>query len=346
MPGPLTLSVLDQSPIRSDGTAAEALRETIELARAAERLGYARYWVSEHHNSGGFAGTAPELLIGQIAANTQRIHVGSGGVMLSHYSALKVAELFRILNSLYPGRIDLGVGRAPGSDQLTAAALAYPKAPMDIQHFPRQILDLLNYLTDRTEEKHPFAKVRAQPGPAAGDAPEVWLLGSSNYSAQLAAALGLPFAFAAFFGTTADLGPAMAELYRAEFQPSEYLAEPKVNVTVQLICAETEERAHYLASSRNLSKLNSLTGHRGGLLPPDQASTRVLDERERQLAASFMKGYLDGDPQQVRANLLSAAERYGTTDIAIVTNAYAFEDRLRSYELVAEIMELSAVAGV
>src|SRR5579872_2134522 len=151
----LTLSVLDQSPVRVDGTAAEALHETVELARSAERLGYARYWVSEHHNTGGFAGAAPEILIGQIAAATSRIRVGSGGVMLTHYSALKVAEQFRILNAFYPGRIDLGIGRAPGSDQLTAAALAYPKQPMDVQHFPRQVVDLVNYLTGQVEEGHP-----------------------------------------------------------------------------------------------------------------------------------------------------------------------------------------------
>src|SRR5579859_6376442 len=146
MPPKLTLSVLDQSPVRRDGTAAEALRATVELAKVAERLGYTRYWVSEHHNSAGFAGTAPEVLIGQIAANTSSIHVGSGGVMLTHYSALKVAETFRILCAFYPGRIDLGIGRAPGSDPRTASALAYPKQPSDVELFPRQVVDLVNYL--------------------------------------------------------------------------------------------------------------------------------------------------------------------------------------------------------
>ena len=336
----LTLSVLDQSPVRCDGTAAEALRESVELAKAAERLGYARYWVSEHHNSAGFAGAAPEILIGQLAAATSTIRVGSGGVMLTHYSALKVAEQFRILNAFYPGRIDLGIGRAPGSDQLTAAALAYPKQPMDVQHFPRQVVDLLNYLNGVQEEGHPFSGIKPQPGPLPPDTPEVWLLGSSDYSAQVAAVLGLPFAFADFFGTTGDVGPQVSALYRREFQPSEHLPEPKLNVTVQLICAETEEQARFIGSSRNLSKLGSVTGRRTGLLPPDQASSYDLSDFERAHLERFTSGYLDGDPRQARDNLLEAAERYGTTDVSIVTNAYRFEDRLRSYELVAEAMGL------
>jgi luciferase family oxidoreductase group 1 len=336
----LTLSVLDQSPIRRDGTAAEALRETVALAQAAEKLGYARYWVSEHHNSAGFAGTAPEVLIGQIAANTEHIRVGSGGVMLTHYSALKVAEQFRILTAFYPGRIDLGIGRAPGSDQLTAAALAYPKQPMDVQHFPRQVVDLINYLSGIQEEGHPFAAIKPQPGPLLPDKPEVWLLGSSDYSARVAAVLGLPFAFADFFGTTHDIGPRVAQLYRGEFQPSAYLQEPKLNVTVQLVCAETAEQARFVGSSRNLSKLGSVTGRRTGLLPPEEASRYEPSERERDYLQGFVAGYLDGDPRQVRENLLRAAESYGTTDVSIVTNAYRFEDRLHSYELVAEVMGL------
>ena len=336
----LSLSVLDQSPVRRDGTAAEALRETVQLARVAERLGYERYWVAEHHNSAGFAGTSPEILIGQIAANTKRIRVGSGGVMLSHYSALKVAEEFRVLSSFYPGRIDLGVGRAPGSDQLTAAALAYPRPVIEVEHFPRQVVDLLRFLSGNMEREHPFAQIRPQPGRPPADQPEIWLLGSSDYSARLAAVLGLPFAFADFFGTTGDLGPSVAELYRREFRPSEYLSEPRVNVTVQTICAETEERARFVASSRNLSKLSSLTGERLGLLPPEEASHRQLSVREEQIVARFTLGYADGDPDQVRSKLLASAERYGTADVGIVTNCYYFEDRVRSYELVARAMGL------
>jgi luciferase family oxidoreductase group 1 len=211
---------------------------------------------------------------------------------------------------------------------------------MGVQHFPRQIVDLVNYLGGVQEEGHPFAAIKPQPGPLAPEKPEVWLLGSSDYSARVAAVLGLPFAFADFFGTTADIGPRVSALYRREFQPSEHLPEPKVNATVQLVCAETEEQAHFVGSSRNLSKLGSLTGRRTGLLPPEQAASYDLSELERAHLERFTAGYLDGNPRQVRDNLLETAERYGTNDVSIVTNAYRFEDRLRSYELVAEVMGL------
>ncbi|MFQ6026216.1 MAG: MsnO8 family LLM class oxidoreductase, partial [Dehalococcoidia bacterium] len=218
----LVLSVVDQSPVRAGGTAGDALRETIQLAAKVEALGYQRYWLAEHHNLPNFAGTSPEVLVGQVAAHTKSIRVGSGGVMLSHYSALKVAESFRMLDALYPGRIDLGVGRAPGSDQLTAAALAYPGFPNDIQHYPRQITDLLGYLTDGLQGDHPFAEIQA--GPTKPEtSPEVWLLGSRYESAYLAAKLGLPFAYAHFFGLGVEEGPQIVAGYRSHFEPSAYL---------------------------------------------------------------------------------------------------------------------------
>jgi luciferase family oxidoreductase group 1 len=214
--GTLTLNVVDQSPVRAGGTAADALRETIALAQATEALGYQRFWVAEHHNLPGFAGTCPEVLIGQIAARTHTIRVGSGGVMLSHYSALKVAETFRMLESLYPGRIDLGIGRAPGSDPRTAAALAYPGPPRDIRYFPEQVDDMLAYLADKLDPAHPFAGVHA--GPGASTMPEVWLLGSGIDSAHLAAARGVPFSYAYFFGMGVEHGPAIVESYRDAVQ--------------------------------------------------------------------------------------------------------------------------------
>ena len=188
----MTLSFVDQSPIRRGGAAADALRETVELACLAEEAGYARYWVAEHHNTPAFAGTSPEILIGQIAAHTDRIRVGSGGVMLTHYSALKVAEQFSVLNSFYPGRIDLGIGRAPGSDRRTALALSDPRPLVDVEGFPGQVLDLLVYLRGVTYDGNPFEGVKAHPGPASEPAPEIWLLGSSDYSARLAAMFGAP----------------------------------------------------------------------------------------------------------------------------------------------------------
>lgn len=333
----LTLSVLDQSPIRQGGTAAQALRETVELAKVAERVGYQRFWVSEHHSTATFAGTAPEILIGQIAANTSTIRVGSGGVMLSHYSALKVAEEFRILSAFYPGRIDLGIGRAPGSDQRTAVALADPKPLADINLFPQQVADLVGFLANRLADDHPFAGIEAQPDASPADMPEVWLLGSSDYSARLAAMLGLPFAFADFFGNAGDYGPKVAEIYRRQFQPSDYLAEPKLSAAVHVICAETEERAHFVASSMRLMVMRMRTGHtRAGIVPPEEAAALAADPYTGQLIAGFTRHYVEGDPVQVRRELLAAADRYGTHDLIVATNCYYFADRVRSFELVAE----------
>ncbi len=336
----LTLSATDQSPMRRGETPADALRDTVALAQALEEFGYSRYWVAEHHNAGTFAGASPEIMAGQILANTRRIRVGSGGVMLSHYSALKVAEQFRILESFYPGRVDLGVGRAPGSDQATIIALAYPKRPAAIETFPQQVVDLIGYLYGALQPDHPFAAIKAQPGPAPESAPEVWLLGSSDYSANLAAYLGLPFAFADFFGNTGRHGPAVAEIYRRNFRPSELCPTPRLNVTVQAVCAPTKEEALFVASSRNLNRarrlLEARTGERiEGLVPPEEASLAIVGEDAEQYAAQFTAGYIDGDPAQVKRALLETAERYETTDVGIVTIAYHLKDRVRSYELIA-----------
>jgi len=331
--------------MRSGGTASEALRESVRLAQVAEELGYRRYWVAEHHNSNSFTGTSPELLIGQIAANTRAIRVGSGGVMLSHYSSLKVAEQFRILESFHPGRIDLGIGRAPGSDQLTAAALAYPRPQADIQHFPRQVTDLLGFLHGDLDQKHPLAGIHAQPGPLPDTAPEVWLLGSSDFSARLAAELGLPFSFADFFGNTGDHGAAMVGLYRREFQPSNFLTVPRVNVTVQVMCAATREEAEFLGSSRRFNKIGSYLDLPHGLLPPEEAETYPLNDDARRYIEENSRGSIQGDPTRVRQQILEVAERYETTDIGIVTNCYAFDARVRSYTLVAEALGIATDAA-
>ena len=338
MEATLHLGVVDQSPVRAGGTAADALRETIALAVATEAMGYERYWVAEHHNAPNFAGTSPEILVGQIAAHTQRIRVGSGGVMLSHYSAFKVAENFRLLETLYPGRIDLGLGRAPGSDQLTAAALSYPGRPRDISYFPEQITDLLGYLGDELEPHHPFVAVHA--GPGKGSMPEVWLLGSHTESAYLAAMLGLPFSYAHFFAMQSENGPAIVEGYRRHFRPSVYLSEPKVGVGVHVLCAETEAEARRLASSRNLAKLKTALGQRGGVPSVATALAYRYSPQELAYIAEFSRSYIDGNPQQVKAGLEALAAQYKTTDISIVTICYGFAERVRSYELVAEVCGL------
>jgi luciferase family oxidoreductase group 1 len=339
---PLQLSVLDQSPVREGGTATDALQETIALAVATEALGYRRFWVAEHHNLGNFAGTSPEILIGQIAARTRSIRVGSGGVMLSHYSALKVAENFRVLQALYPGRIDLGIGRAPGSDPLTAAALAYPGTARDVRHFPQQVVDILAYLSDTIDRSHPFSGVHAGPGQPAGT-PEVWLLGSYVESAHMAAKLGLPFSYAHFFGNGAENGPLIVESYRRNFQPSAHLSEPLVNVGVHVLCAETEEEALQLASSRNLMKLRSALGVRSGVPSLEEALAYPYRPEELAYLDQVKRSYVDGNPPQVKAKLEDLADLYQTTDLTIVTICHGFAERVRSYELLAEVCELKSV---
>ena len=330
----LVLGVVDQSPVRDGGTAGDALRETIELAVAVEQFGYYRYWLAEHHSLPNFAGTSPELMIGQVAARTSKIRVGSGGVMLSHYSSFKVAEQFRLLESLYPGRIDLGIGRAPGSDQITAAALSYPRPGTDIRHFPQQVLDLLGHLEGNLESSHIFAGIQA--GPGESTVPEVWLLGSRYESAIMAAHYGLPFAYAHFFGLGVEEGPQIVEGYRRNYRPSERFPEPKVNVGVQVLCAETEEEAHRLAASRNLARLKSVTGRANGVPTLEEALSYQYAANEWAYTQQYLSRCVDGDPQQVKERLEDLAETYQTPDLSIVTICYDFADRVRSYELVAQ----------
>jgi luciferase family oxidoreductase group 1 len=339
MSQPLQLSVVDQSPVREGGTAADALNETIALAVAAEKLGYTRYWVAEHHNMANFASTSPELLVGQIAARTHTMRVGSGGVMLPHYSAFKVAENFRLLETLYPGRIDLGIGRAPGSDQRTALALAYPGQPRDVRYFPQQVQDLVAYLSDSMDPNHAFAQVHAGPG-ACDTMPEVWLLGSRYESAHIAAQFGLPFSYAHFFSIAVQEGPAIVESYRRNFRPSAYSSAPKVNVTVHVLCAETEEQAKRFARSRNLVRLRTIRGQRARVPSVETAELYPYTADELAYMRQFSASYIDGDPQQVKAGLEAIRAAYQTSDIGVVTICYDFADRLRSYELVAEACAL------
>lgn len=342
-----TLTVVDQSPIPEGATPGEALRNSVRLAQAAERFGYARYWVTEHHSTNSLAGSAPEILIGQIAGATSSIRVGSAGVMLSHYSALKVAEVFRMLATFFPGRIDLGIGRAPGSDQKTAQALAYPKPMADVYHtFPAQVSDVLAYLHDLTPEDHPFHGIHAQAGAVPEGLPEVWLLGSSDYSAQLAAQMGLPFAFADFFGRSEEWGPKVVALYREQFQASDFLAAPRANATLQVFCAPTDEEAEYVASSTRLLTLRRRMGHPNPrLIHPDDAIKAVQHPDLTGYVGEMTSHVIAGSPATVRAGVLAAAERYGTTDIGIAGNCFFYEHRERSYRLIAEAFGLTSAAS-
>ncbi|MEK6711035.1 MAG: LLM class flavin-dependent oxidoreductase [Nitrospinota bacterium] len=332
----MRLSVLDQSPIRGGGTPAQALRETLLLAQAAERLGYHRYWVAEHHNSGGLAGSSPEIMVGQIAARTQSMRVGSGGVMLSHYSAYKVAENFRVLEALYPGRIDLGIGRAPGSDRLTAAALAPDQSGFGYEDYPHKVSDLLGFLAQGLPEKHPFARLRAMP--EVPTAPEFWMLGSSDESAMMAAHFGQPFSFAHFINQYG--GPQVMQMYRANFRPSKSLAAPLGSIGVFVMCAETEEEALHHASSRPLWMLRNRRGERQGIPTPEEAQAYPWNEAERAFAEDLWGRTTAGDPEQCKAGMLKLAEAYGVEELVVVTVCHGFEARLKSYELLAKAFGL------
>jgi len=337
----LALSVLDQSPVRTGATPQQAIRETLELARAADRLGYRRYWLAEHHSTGGLAGSAPEILIGRVAAETEHIRVGSGGVMLSHYSPLKVAENFRMLETLYPGRIDLGIGRAPGSDSLTAQALRAGPGALGVEHFPAQVRDLIGYLQGALSPDHPFAAVRAEPQGAT--MPELWLLGSSDASAAIAAHFGCPLSFAHFINSRG--GDLVMQAYRDHFRPSPAYDAPQGSVAAFVICAESDAEAERLAMTRDLFILRLRTGNPGPVPTPEEAAAYLYTEIERSIVAQARERTVAGTPDRVRSRLEDIAGRYGVDEIVVVTICHDFALRLRSYELLAQAFELPPRGG-
>ena len=332
----LTLSVLDQSPIRSGQTPADAIRETLALAEAVDRLGYRRYWLAEHHSSEGLAGSSPEILIGQVAARTQQIRVGSGGVMLSHYSALKVAENFRLLETLFPGRIDLGIGRAPGSDRQTARALAHGPGALGIDQFPAQVRDVIGWLHNQVDPAHPFASVRAMPvGPTA---PEVWLLGSSADSATYAAHFGTAFSFAHFINASG--GDEITRMYRDYFRPSQWLTEPAVSIGVFVICADTEVEAALYAKAVDLRRVEMAYGVNAPIPSVEQAEHWNPDEQARQIALSERPRSIIGTPQAVTEQMLRLKDLYQADELIVLSVAPSYEARRRTYELLAEAFDL------
>ncbi|MGE0227888.1 MAG: LLM class flavin-dependent oxidoreductase [Dehalococcoidia bacterium] len=336
------VGILDQSPIRRGGSPREALEATLELAEAADRLGYARYWVAEHHNTPTLASASPELLIPLIASRTERIRVGSGGVMLTHYSSLKVAETFRMLETLFPGRIDMGLGRAPGSDRRTAAALQHGPGALPLEAYPEQVRDVLRYMRDEVPEGHPFHGIRAVPvGPSM---PVPWLLGSAYDSARFAAEQGLPFSFAHFISPAG--GPKVVEAYREQFRPSAVCAEPLVNVGVAALCAETDADAHRIGLSRHLMRLRREQGRAEGGVPSIEEALRTeftepeIDYIRYQQSLTF-----EGNPVRVAEGLRELAGEYGVDEVLVVTITHDYRDRLRSYELLAEAMDLRGNAA-
>ncbi|HVC55868.1 MAG TPA: LLM class flavin-dependent oxidoreductase [Stellaceae bacterium] len=333
----IQLSVLDQSPVRQGVTPREALLETIALARHVDGLGYRRYWLAEHHGSPGLAGSAPEIMVARVAAETSHLRIGSGGVMLSHYSSLKVAEQFRLLETLYPGRIDLGIGRAPGSDQLTAIALQHGPGALGIEHFPNQIADLLAYFEGTMPADHPFSRIQLTP---AGDTnPEIWLLGSSDQSALFAGYFGCAFSFAHFI--TDEGGPEIMQGYRQRFQPSARLAVPQGSIGVFVICAESDEEAHRLAASRDLWRLRQRRGILAPFPPPEDALSYPYSEAERREVAYHRRRQVVGTPDSVKAQLLAYAASYEVDEIVVLTICHDFAARQRSYTLLAEAFGLA-----
>ncbi|MFD2763132.1 LLM class flavin-dependent oxidoreductase [Micromonospora eburnea] len=321
------LSVLDLAPVAATASAGEALRHTTELARRTEELGYHRFWVAEHHNMPAIASSAPAVLLAHLAAHTATIRLGSGGVMLPNHAPLVVAEQFGTLEALHPGRIDLGIGRAPGTDQVTALALRRSMEGLSAENFPRELADLMNYFSG------------AEPGPITatpgrGQSPVVWLLGSSGFSAQLAGLLGLPFSFAHHFSAQNTL-PAL-QLYRQSFRPSQWLERPYAMVAVNAVCAETDERAEWLAGPAGLSFLKLRSGRPEPLVTPEEAAAYPYTELEREFVAQRREGQATGSPETVARQLGALLARTGADELMLTTMVYDVADRIRSFELIAE----------
>ena len=335
----MKLSVLDQSTASKGRDEAESIRETLALARLCDALGYHRYWVSEHHNSASIVGTAPEVLMAAIAATTTRIRVGSAGVMLPHYSALKVAEQFRVLEAIAPGRIDLGVGRAPGSDRLTAYALN-PDADAAAEQFPRQILDLSHWLEGKPlEDDHPFRAVVAHPrGPTS---PEIWVLGSSTYGARVAAHFGLPYAYAYFFFEGRGVEEALA-IYRDNYRPSERHPAPQATVCIWALAADGDEEARRLLRTREHWRVGFERGIRDPLISPDEAATIDYDTAGRARIESLRARAFVGTGEHVAQRLRDEAARLALDEVVVVTWTFDAAARRRSYELLAQAFALPA----
>jgi luciferase family oxidoreductase group 1 len=336
----MQLSVLDQSPIIAGHSPAQAIAATIELAQAADRLGYHRYWLAEHHAMKGLADPCPEILLGQIGARTQRIRVGTGGVLLPYYSALKVAEVFRMYEALFPGRVDLGIGRAPGGSMLTAKAMNV-EAFLGEDRFPHQVQELVGYLDDTLPPDYPYHMVKAMPS---GDtSPEVWLLGSSDYSGALASYLGLRFAFAHFI--SAHGGEHVMGAYREQFRASYRERRAHAMLAVFVICAATHEEAERLASSIDLRRYQMTQGVDAPIAPTEEAlrfqyspDARAIVQRERARAVI-------GTPEAVKQRLLELQQQFQADEMMVITITGDYGSRLRSYELLAEAFELVKSKG-
>jgi luciferase family oxidoreductase group 1 len=330
------LSVLDLASVAKGFTAADALADTTRLAAAVERLGYRRLWVAEHHGMPAVASSAPAVLIAHLADATTTLRIGAGGVMLPNHSPLVIAEQFATLEALHPGRIDLGLGRAPGTDQTTARALRRT-GDLGADTFPQDVVELINYLADSdAPPTHPA------PMPGRGYLPEMWLLGSSTFSAQLAGLLGLPFSFAYHFAP--DLLDQAFAAYRTNFRPSFLLDEPHPMVAVSVLCAPSNEEAQFLAGPSALSMLQLRTGRLGPIPSPEEAAAYKYTDQERAIVEHSTASHLVGEPDVVVKGLVELEERTGAAEIMLSTRAHSLESRVQSLTLVAEHWPMEAVA--
>lgn len=327
----MKLSVLDQSVISNAQNASIALQNTVRLAKITEELGYTRFWVAEHHNSNGIAGTSPEVLISSIASHTNKIRVGSGGVLLPQYSPFKVAENFKVLDALYPNRIDLGIGRSPGGSSSTRLALT-DGLRKSMNEFPRQFTDLQGFIYDQLPDSHPYHDVIAYPFVETN--PQLWLLGVTHRGARLAAEKGTAFTYGHFINPIN--GKRTVETYRNNFQPSRSLAKPKTIVCIFVVCAPTQEQAEEMALSQDLWLLAVEKGMDTHIPSKRQSKSISLSKEDRAKVIENRNRMVIGTPEKVREELLRLSEFYQTDEFMILTNVYDFQDKIQSYSLLAE----------
>lgn len=328
----IPLSILDQSPVRCGGSASQAIDETIKLAKLGERLGYKRFWVAEHHTSAGLAGVSPEILLSRIGMETSTIRIGSAAILLTHYSPFKVAENFKLLASMYQGRVDCGVGRAPGADHPVARALRYSN-PEDVSNFPERCRDLNRWLNDIESENPSFKFLRALP--RIEIPPQLWVLGANGANAELAGAIGVSYGIARFINPSIDSN--VLNRYRQCFRAGGHLKEPCTSLTVFAICADTEAEALRLHLSRELWYLRASNSNGSELIPSvDEAESYQYNDKEKLLKQKFPKPCAIGAPEQVRERLRQLVREFEADEIVIVTIVHDFYARCRSYELIAD----------
>lgn len=329
----LKLSILDQAPIAQSASPQAALQESLKLAQLAENTGYSRYWIAEHHDMAGLACPAPEVMLSYIGAGTRTIRIGAGAILLPHYKPYKVAETFHLLATLFPGRIDLGIGRAPGGSAEATMALS-DNFLENVRTMPQKLKELLRFLHNDFPAEHMFSKIKASPIPA--ESPEVWLLGTSEKSGKLAAQTGIAYAFGQFMSD--KNGAEMLKGYKDLFQPKYELKQPKSILTVNAVCAETTEKAKEMASSSHLWRMQQLQGITSGVPSIDEAKNYKYNPEEREMIEAAEAKMVIGNPSEVKMQLMEIERNYGADELMIVTITHSYEDRLKSYKLIADEM--------